>query len=283
MTQFLPRGWAQALFGVLTRLAYLGIRSIKQICRINLKFVYGETKTAQEYESMVRACFDNIRRCMMDLLYFVERPKELLKIVRIHHEERLQEALQARQGVIVVTAHLNNFPLMFVSLVVKGYKVHVIIRTMREKGFSKFMYDLCALWKINMIETLPKKHFIKETFGALRRNELLFILLDEVVPEEEGVKVPFLGSYVTRATGPLLFQERHGSPIVPMFITQEKDGSFDIFIEEPLVLERTMSPEENTLKNITSLTMIIESFVKKYPTQWGGWLNKRWISSRALV
>jgi len=276
--QLLPRCCAQALFGGLSRIAYLCIHNLKKICRANLQLAYGQMKTADEYEAMVRACFDNIGRCMMDLLYFVERPKKLLKIVRIHHEERLKKALEAKRGVIVVSAHLGNFPLLFLSLVRQGYKVNVVIRSMREKGFSKFMYDLCALWKINMIETLPKKHFIKETFGALKRNELLVILLDEVVPEDEGVKVPFFGSHVTRGTGPMLFHDRLGAPIMPMFITQERQGSFDIFIEEPLVVEASMSLEENTVRNIAKLTSTVESFVKSYPTQWGGWLNKRWIA-----
>jgi KDO2-lipid IV(A) lauroyltransferase len=281
LIQLLPRRCSQALFSGLFRIAYLYIHNLKNICRANLQFVYGQQKTADEYEIMVRACFDNIGRSMMDMLYFVERPKQLLKIVRIHHEERLKKTLEAQCGVIAVSAHLGNFPLLFLSLVRRGYRVNVVIRSMREKGFSKFMYDLCALWNINMIETFPQKHFIKETFSALRRNELLFILLDEVVPADEGVTVPFLGSYVTRGTGPMLFHDRLGAPVLPMFMIQDQEGAFDLFIEEPLSVQSTLSPEENTIKNITYLTGVIESFVQKYPTQWGGWLNKRWISSRA--
>jgi len=278
--QLLPRWFSQALFRGLFRIAYIGITNLKKVCRTNLRLAYGDAKMNDEYEAMTKACFDNIGRSMMDMLYFVERPKELAKIVRVHHEERLKKVLEARRGVVVATAHLSNFPLMFLSLVSCGYKVNVVIRAMRDKGFSKFMYKLCALWKINMIETLPKKNFIKETFGALQRNELLVILLDEVVPDDEGVKVSFFGSQVTRGTGPMIFYDRLGSPILPMFITQDNEGSFDIFIEESLYVEKTMSVQDNMIKNIASLTNTIESFVKKYPTQWGGWLNKRWISHR---
>ncbi|MCX5681412.1 MAG: lysophospholipid acyltransferase family protein, partial [Candidatus Omnitrophica bacterium] len=267
----------------LFRIAYLCIWNLKKICRTNLQFVYGNSKSAQEYEAMVRACFDNIGRSMIDLLYFVERPKKLSKIVKFHNEEILTQALQENRGAIIATAHLGNFPLMFVSLVQRGYKVNVVIRSMREKGFSKFMYDLCALWKIKMIETFPQRHFVKETFSALRRNELLFILLDEVVPQEEGVSVPFFNAQVMRGTGPLLFHERIGSPILPMFMVQDKEGHFDIFVEEPLKVESRFSVEENMVKNISALTETIESFVRKYPTQWGGWLNKRWIAQGVVT
>lgn len=278
--QLLPRWFAQGLFGGLSRIAYQCIWNLRKICLANLQFVYGNTKSENEYKDMTRACFDNIGRSMMDLLYFVERPKKLSKIVTIHNEESLIKALQGNRGAIIATAHLGNFPLMFVSLVQKGYKVNVVIRSMRDEGFGKFMYDLCALWKINMIETFPQRYFIKETFSALKRNELLVILLDEVVSKEEGVLVDFLGSKVARGPGPLLFHERLGSPILPMFIAQNKEGHFDIFIEEPLEVEKGFSVDENRVKNISALTATIEVFVRKYPTQWGGWLNKRWISSR---
>jgi KDO2-lipid IV(A) lauroyltransferase len=172
---------------------------------------------------------------------------------------------------------------MFVSLVQKGYKVNVVIRSMRSEGFGKFMYDLCALWKINMIETFPQRHFIKETFAALKRNELLVILLDEVVPQEEGVMVDFFNSKVARGPGPLLFHERIGAPILPMFIAQDSEGHFDIFIEKPLNIEKRFSADENMMKNISALTSTIESFVRRYPAQWGGWLNKRWISQSVTV
>ena len=283
LMQLLPRFFVQAFFGGLSRIAYIGITNLKKICKTNLRLAYGDSKTIDEYEAMTRGCFDNIGRSMMDMLYFVKRPKKLSKIVCIHNEDRLRKALEEKRGVIVTTAHLSNFPLMFLSLVSRGYKVNVVIRSMRDKGFGRFMYDLCALWKINMIETLPKKNFVKETFGALRRNELLVILLDEVVPTEEGVQVPFFASKVTRGTGPMLFHNRQGSPILPMFIAQKEDGHFDIFVENPLTVEARLSPHENMVKNIANLTATIESFVKKYPTQWGGWLNKRWFPSSVLA
>ena len=213
---------------------------------------------------------------MMDLLYYLNRPKELYKIVHIENEDHLKEALSLGRGVIAVTAHLSNFPLMFVSLVQRGYKVNVIIRKMRDADFSKFMYQQCHKWNINMIQTSPKKEFLRESLGALKRNELLFILLDEVVPKEGGVTVRFFNSEVSRAAGPMLFLERTGAPVLPMFIAQENNNGFGIFIEKPFEIYAGGTKEENTVKNIMGLTNIIEGYVRRYPLQWGGWLNRRW-------
>ena len=157
--------------------------------------------------------------------------------------------------------------------------MNVIIRPMRDKNFSVFMHELCARWGINMISTSPQKEFVKGCLGALKRDELLFILLDEVVPKEAGVMVEFFNSQVSRSIGPTLFYERMKSPIVPIFITKEEDGHFNIFIEQALEAEEGPNRDENRIRNISKLTQTIESFVKKYPLQWGGWLNKRWVSN----
>lgn len=271
----LPRWFISALLNGLFFIAVIGLKKQKKICQQNLRSVYGQTKNDQEYTKLTEDCIKNIGHSMTDLLYYVERPDQLSRIVEVEQEGRLRKALGEGKGVIAVTAHLGNFPLLFVSLVQRGYKINVIIRPMRNKTFSRFMYDLCEQWKINMIQTVPARSFLKESLSALKRNELLFILLDEVVDRESGVMVDFLNNKVCRAVGPLLFHRRTGSPILPVFIAKE-NTRFKIFIEPPLAVENSLGPQDNDYKNISALTRVIEIFVKKYPVQWGGWLNKRW-------
>ena len=165
---------------------------------------------------------------------------------------------------------------MFVSLAQKGYKVNVVIRSMRDENFSKFIFYLCDKWGIKMIQTSPGKKFLKESLGALKRNELLFFLLDEVVAKENGVKVKFFDRDVVRAKGPILFLERTFSPILPMFIVQDERKHFKVFIKQPFEIIKGGSAQDNMVKNIAGLTNIVEYFVKQYPFQWGGWFNKRW-------
>ncbi|MBP9855022.1 MAG: lysophospholipid acyltransferase family protein [Candidatus Omnitrophica bacterium] len=271
--------WIIALvFKPLFLIAVACLKKQRKICEMNLHSVYLQTKTPQEYKAMAKACIRDIGHSMMDMLFYVNRPNKLNKIAEFYGEEHLKAAMEKGKGVIGVTAHLGNFPLLFLSLVQKGYKVNVIIRPMRNKNFSEFMFDLCAQWKINMIQTFPTKVFLKETLGALKRNELLFILLDEEAKQEAGVMVDFLNNRVSRAIGPLLFHKRTDSSILPIFIIKE-NKNFKIFIEPTLEVETKYSAEENDQRNISALTRVIESFVKQYPKQWGGWLNKRWTES----
>lgn len=274
--QIMPRWLIDISMGGLFLIAPFFLKKIKSICIKNFHILYGSSKKPKEYRQLANKYLRLIGHSMMDLLYYLNCPKELSEIVHFENEDYLKKALHLDRGVIVVTAHLSNFPLMFVSLAQKGYKVNVIIRKMRDADFSKFMYQQCHKWNINMIETSPKKEFLRGSLKALKRNELLFILLDEVVPQEGGVEVRFFNSNVSRAAGPMLFLERTGSPILPMFIAQEDNNGFRIFIEKPFEIYTGGTKEENTVKNIAGLTNIIEDFVRRYPLQWGGWLNKRW-------
>lgn len=273
---FLPRWLINIFVNVLFALAILGTGRVQSLCARNFQIVYGPLKSAGEYRRMARQYLKNIGHSMVDLLYYVERPKALGRITRVEHEERLQEALRQGKGVIGVTAHLGNFPLMFVSLVQRGYKVNVIIRPMRDAAFSSFIHHQCRKWGINMIHTVPKQAFFKECLGVLKRNELLFILLDEIVPKDNGVPVQFFNRTVTRAIGPMLFHQRTGSPIVPIFIVRDEEQNFRITVEDELQVATGGNADENTHTNIARLTAVIERHVAKYPLQWGGWLNKRW-------
>lgn len=262
--------------GAVFPIVWLTTRELSQICIRNFQLVYGDSEDRKKYELLTRRYIRSIGDAMLDLLYYLHRPQELSKIVHVDHEDNLKAALKEGRGVIAVSAHLGNFPLMFVSLVQKGYKVNVIIRNIRDENFSKFLFQLCGKWGINMIQTSPGKQFLKESLAALKRNELLFFLLDEVVAKDNGVKVTFLNREVMRAKGPVLFLERTSSPILPMFILQDEKKHFKIHIGQPFEIQKGSDARDNMAANIAGLTNIIEYFVNQYPFQWGGWFNKRW-------
>jgi KDO2-lipid IV(A) lauroyltransferase len=262
--------------GCLFPIVCLTTKGLRQICIRNFQLVYGDSKDKKEYELLTKRYIKSIGDAMMDLLYYIERPDKLTKIVHFEDEDNLKKELSLGRGIIAVTAHMGNFPLMFVSLAQKGYKVNVVIRSMRDENFSKFMFYLCDKWGIKMIQTSPGKKFLRESLGALKRNELLFFLLDEVVAPKNGVKVKFLNRDVMRAKGPILFFERTTSPILPMFIVQDEQKHFKVFIKQSFEIVKGGSAQENMANNIAGLTKIVEHVVIQYPFQWGGWFNKRW-------
>jgi len=273
----LPRWFVSVIFETLFFVVYPFLGRLKRICQQNMRSVYGQDLTEEKYHQMTKACLKSISRGMMDLLYYVRRPGPLLGKTYFSNEVYLKAALEKGRGAVVVSAHLGNIPLLFVALVNLGYKVNVIIRPMRDKNFSQFMFGLCARWGINMIETVPMRSFLKSSLQALHKKELLFILLDEVVEDEFACKVDFFGQQVNRALGPVLFHERSHAPIVPLFIVEDENNRFRICVHKELEDNAIGREPGEKAQVISVVTKIIEKYVTQYPTQWGGWLNKRWI------
>lgn len=278
----LPRWCIAALITPIYHIASPFMGRMRAIMLTNLRAVYGPAKEELFYRQMIRECLRRAAGMMIDMIYYVEHPKELTPRVVTHEEQRLREALDRGKGVIAVTAHLNNFPLMFVSLIQKGYKINVIIRPMRDPEFSKFMFGQCKKWGVHMIQTKPRREFLKETYGALNRNEILFIVIDEIPPDGAGVPVTFFGEEVKRATGPLLFYRKFGSPILPMFITQDEQNRFHVHIEEEVKIQEGPAAETDA-ENMNTMTAVIEKYIRFYPEQWGGWFNKRWSETQRLA
>lgn len=249
---------------------------LRKIMGINFRTVYGSGKNDKTYQKLIRTCLWQSGRIMIDLLYFVERPQRFADQLSVHGEEHLIKAIKQNKGVVAYTAHLGNFALMFVALIRKGYAVNVLIRPMRDPDFSQFMFDLCAKWHINMITTKPPREFLRRSYRALKKKEILFILLDEIPPDGAGLPVNFLGQTVKRAPGPLLFQRKFNSPIVPMFVTQDEQRRFHIHIEPETKLVTDPDQEIADQRNMNQMTAVIERYVREYPLQWGGWFNKRW-------
>jgi KDO2-lipid IV(A) lauroyltransferase len=274
LIKWLPYSFSQIIAKGLTSTFYFIIKPLQEIAYKNISSVYGSKKDDSQVKTMAKKCFDSIAIAMVDLLYYVEQPRKLLKKTKLINEEHLKEALSYGKGAIGVTGHLGNFPILFIALVQRGYKVNVIIRPMRNKQFSKFMFGLCAKWNINMITTTPRGQFYKRCLKALSNNELLFILADEYVEKDNGVEVDFFKHKVIRTVGPMVFHKRMDSPILPIFIGKDQENQFNIFVEKAINVEG--HGEENYQKNIAKLTNITEEYIQKFPYQWGGWFSKKW-------
>lgn len=273
--RWLPRWVIYPFAELLFFIALCCTKNLQKICRHNLRTVYQDKYSEKEYRKMAKQSLRNIGYSMLDMLFYVERPTKFKKVVRLNGLQNLDEALDKGNGVLGVTAHLGNFPLMFMGLVQQGYKINVIIRPMRNKGFSEFMFSLCDLWGINMIQTRPPKKFLRDTLNSLRRNELLFILFDEV-PPEDGVNVEFFGSRVKRAEGPALFQARTNASILPIFIHKDQQRKFCIDILSEFKPDACSGTKPGTEMCLNQLTAVIERQIRQHPLQWGGWFNKRW-------
>lgn len=267
------------IYGFARQLAALGyLLAVRQrrIALESLSLAFAKEKSGQEIERIAKDCFISMAKSGVELVFLMDKPLLLEKRVQITGRENLEKALAKGKGVILVSAHFGNFPLLLARLSLQGYKAGGIMRQMRDARVEKIFLAKRQRFKIKTIYSQPRKVCVEETIRSLRNNELVFIPLDQNFGTG-GVFVNFFGSKAATAVGPVVLAQRTKAELVPCFIVRQKDDTHKIIFEQALDLETRGSPQDMVSLNIQRLTSIIESYIRKYPSEWG-WIHRRWKS-----
>jgi len=248
----------------------------RKIALESLNIAFGQTKPKEEIEQIAKDTFIFMAKSGVELIFLMEKPELLSKSVKIIGKENLERALSAGRGVILVSAHFGNFPLLLARLALEGYKAGGIMRPMRDERVEKLFLKKRKRFGVKTIYSQPRNTCVHQTLEALRNNELVFIPLDQNFGTG-GVFVDFFGQKAATATGPVVLAQRTKAALMPCFIIRQKDDTHKIIFEPAINLETGKTPEETVTLNIQKLTDIIESYIRLYPAEWG-WIHRRWKS-----
>jgi len=270
---------ATYLYGLAKNISSLGYRFAKKqrnIALENLTIAFGQDKSPEELEKIAKDCFTFMAKAALELMFLMDRHKLLNERVEFVGRENLDNALSKGRGVILVSAHFGNFPLMMARLALSGYKIAGIMRPMRDSRAEKIFMAKRTRLNIKTIYSHPRSVCVNKTVEALRNNELVFIPIDQNFGAG-GVFVDFFGRKAATATGPVVLAKRSKAAVLPCFIIRQKDDRHKIIFEPPLNLEEGKNFQETVVINIQRLTNIIELYIRRYPAEWG-WIHRRWKS-----
>ena len=260
----------------LSSLGYLLVAKQRKVALDNLQIAFGDAKSKAEIQKIAKDSFTLMSKGAIELLFLMDRPALLRKRVELVGKKYLDEALARDKGVILVSAHFGNFPLLMAKLSLEGYKVAGIMRQMRDTRVEKKFLAKRTKLGIKTIYFLPRTTCVNSTIFSLRGNEIVFIPMDQNFGTG-GVFVDFFGRKAATATGPVVLAQRTKAALLPCFIVRQPDDSHRIIFEPQLELTEGKDAEETISINIQRLTNIIESYIRKYPAEWG-WVHRRWKS-----
>lgn len=259
------------------------VKKKKRVILKNMHTAFGCKKTEQEISVIVDSYFESIGSSMVELVYFLDHPKEIVDKVIIEGEENLDKALKNGRGAVLLSAHFGNFPLMFGRIALAGYKTNYIMHKMKDEQFGKYIFDLSNKNGVRAIYSLPVRQCVELSLKSLRNNQILFILLDQNYGRAGGVFVDFFGHPAATATGPVILSHRSGAPILPAFIVRDGPCRYRITIDPPVMFEAAPYGQLELVRNTAQLTKIIEGYIRRYPHEWAGWMNRRWKSKPAIA
>ncbi len=150
------------------------------------------------------------------------------------------------------------------------------MRPMRDAKVEKIFFEKRKKFGVKTIYSQPRDECVNNTISALRNNELVFIPIDQNFGTG-GVFVNFFGERAATATGPVILAQRTKAALLPCFIIRLPHDKHRIIFEPELELIEGKDPQDTIAINIQRLTDIIESYIRKYPAEWG-WIHRRWKS-----
>lgn len=181
--------------------------------------------------------------------------------------ERLQAALAAGRGAILLGMHMGNGLLMTARLAAAGLPVSVVFRESR-KTAGGVMARCLRLHGMEGIPASQRGQAYRDMARALQRGRVVFVLMDQA-SKQGGVPVQFLGKRVELPAGPFRLAQRSGAPVLTAF-ARAAEPIWQFEIGAPLDLG---AGDDATAAAVVARAM--ESHIRAHPELWT-WHQRRW-------
>ncbi|UCH93297.1 MAG: lysophospholipid acyltransferase family protein [Candidatus Aminicenantes bacterium] len=207
-------------------------------------------------------------------IFVKRRPDRILKEIEIHHLDFLERALEKKKGVILFSAHFGNWELIPYILSRKlNRKINSVAREMNNplverkvKQFREYMGS----------EVIYKQNSIRTILNRLKKNGIVYLLIDHNTIAREGVGVNFFGKMASAVPSVSQLHIKRAIPIIPIFLHYEKDKIVLDLLEEIDVTGTGTGNQKEDIRQLTQrCTSIIEEKIRQYPEQWF-WFHNRW-------
>lgn len=221
-----------------------------------------------------RACLDHFIRTRCDKIFYLifdKLPREkILKRIKFHNRDLLDECLERGRGVYVALSHNGSHHIQIILTTLLGYKV-AGVRDRHEGALRRYMQQKYE-------DTFPEFHNIRlffsdtyprDLYRCFRDGYILGTALDVGRPRGTHLstaKVNFFGREREFLTGTMKIALRCGAPILQGFVASRKNFYFHIFIVGPLADPATESDEDAILQRVMQqYTDNIAEHVRQHP------------------
>jgi len=264
---FLPRRLAYSLAKLFATWQYFLSKKDRDVVLDNLSPIIKDKK---EREECARKIFVNFAYYLVDFFRYSRLSDSFLKkYVRISGLEHLRAAIESKDGVIAVTAHLGNYELAGAVTSLCGFKVNAVALSHKDKRINNFFNSQRKMVGVNVIQASVA---IKKCFSVLKDGQLVAFLGDRIF-SGTGIKVDMFSRETLLPRGPAFFALKTKAAIMPAFFVRKDKNFYHLIFEKPIDT-KIFKTEESVTREYSR---ILEKYINKYPDQWylfsPYWLN----------
>jgi len=267
IAQRLPARPLYAFAVILGEIGYVAWTAKRQIAKRNFAIVLGRPWTDPEVAQVARRSFRNFAKYVVEIMRF---PKldvaDFERLVNIDGWEHLRGALALGKGVIFVSIHFGNFEL-------GGARIsdEIPLNVIADELENQRLMDLLVGNRAHKnITLLSPDGAAKKVLGALRRNEMVGLMMD-LGPRAQAfdtVDAEFFGTPTAFPAVAASLARVSGAPIVVSACVRRQDNTFTGIALPPIFVQRTKEAAEDVQRATQSIARGLEGFVSRWPDQW---------------
>jgi len=269
----LPRFLARAVGISLAWTVYLLHGRLRKVGMRNLELAFPE-RSRSERARILRGEFSSLGRQLAEVCQFPRYTLENVGQVVVYDGfENYERAFARGKGVLFLTAHFGGWELSAFFHSMHGHWMHVVMRPMDNVYLNRLIRQYRTM---HGNSTVDKDDFVRGLLGAMKKGEVVGILMDTNMTPPQGVFVDFFGIPACTASGLARIALRTDAAVVPTFtIWDPVLRKYRLRFDPALELIRTGDDEADAIANTQLFTTRIEEYVRRYPEQWL-WVHRRW-------
>lgn len=271
MFKGLPDPVHRKIAGPLLALLIFAVIPRRRIVK-NLSAAFGRIYSDSTKKGLARGVQEHFAKNLLDCFLQIADAEHARRIAGIQGLEHLDNALKRGRGVIALGAHIGNFVLLGTRMGMEGYSFHTLFRIPPDARIKNVILGYLPYFHQTVIPSLPKRNAVKQILNALRKNEIVFILGDNL--KKGKVDALLFGQRVPSPRGPVSLALRSQAPLVPMYLVRSYSGALELVIEPEIALARNGDISDAIEENTQRVVVYLESLIRRYPDQWN-WLTVR--------
>ena len=236
----------------------------QKVVLTNLRWAF-PNKDKNWYKKTMKLCYKFYTKEFLDFLSF-PRNYKYSKIIFLNFEV-LSNALDKKNGVILIGSHFGSFDKLFYAMNEKNIDLTGVAYKQNNKGADLFFKEIREKFIKNQLYKGGNSRLLSE---SLSQNNVLILLSDQDA-KNKGAIVKFFNINSSTHSGAAILSKRNKCPLIYVSITKI-NGSYEVKFDE---INTSKSVEEI----VQSYTSKIEKTIIRAPEQYF-WFHKRWKSVR---
>lgn len=228
-----------------------------------------QSNDAKFVDSVARRSFRNFGKYVIDFVHFPSITREeVRRRVRFDQRAEMDEALRSGRGIVVATIHFGVWDLGAAAVAAYGYPVNAIAESFPYPPMNDLVQGSRAKLGTTVI---GHDRMGPRVYRALRRGEILALLVDVASSESTGIRVDFFGAPALVSPAAARIALRTQSWVIPAVVLRGPTDDVEIrpIFDTSL---RDFAPTGDEARDVRELTRLImaslETMIRKHPDQW---------------